>query len=1014
MKLGLIINNFIIILFQIFISNQIILRKLDISNEIILTIKGKGDQPIISSICYIIPEEILVNGNSVQSNSQTVNGLTNEYNKITIKWNSPITNCDYMFSGLNNIIKIDLSNFDSSSVTSMKEMFYDCEKLTSLNLESFKTSSVNNMELMFGSCKSLISLDLSSFNTSLVTSMNSMFIDCESLESLDLYNFNTSNVEDMYFMFKGCKNLMSLNINSFVTSNVFNMDYMFQDCSKLISLNLKNFNLGYLINGIFNNININLKYCIRDDMFDRISTILPLSGNNCTDECFQESIKVILEESRFIYNCSEDTTYKYEYNKRCYKSCPEGTHNSTNNNYLCEKNNNNQNNNIYIENEITDYITDFNKYYISNSISIIDSEYISDFIENSNKYSTIETVASLFTDLINKNKIEKVKDDVNIENDIIKFFENFKTIQINESINSIISNIIEGKQGDLLIKENNTYYQITSTYNQKNKTYDNFSSILFEKCENILKKYYNISENQTLLILKFDYFMENTLIPIIDYEVFNPNTKEKLNLSICNDSYINLNIPVEIDEDNIFKYDPNSEYYTDECFPYTTKNGTDILLNDRQNEYNNNNMSVCENNFTFKNYDKNSRKVECECIIKKEKSLISNINQSDILHYNFTNKDLSSNMVSMKCVYTLFTKDGISRNIANYILLFFIIILAISGILFYKFGYYLLESDIKEIIESNNGKNKNNIDIIETNIIKIKGKKKKIKKARNKIKIRKNNIIPIYKKSDLNTDNHKSSTKIDLKPNKDILTLNEKKVYNNDKKLNDKISFNDFDLDIMSSKDAIVYDKRNYFSYYIYLIRIKHPVIFAFCPIKDYNSKIIKIDLLILYFSLFYFFNALFFDETTIHKIYVDEGIYNFIYLIPFISYSFILSHILGTIIKYFSLSERNIGVLKYKYYIKNSFDNVEKVKRCLVIKYICFFISSISFLLFLWYYLSSFGAIYQNTQVYLIKNTIISFGFSFIYPFIINLLVGFFRLYSLKKHNREFFYKISKVMKFI
>ena len=218
----------------------------------------------------------------------------------------------------------------------------------------------------------------------------------------------------------------------------------------------------------------------------------------------------------------------------------------------------------------------------------------------------------------------------------------------------------------------------------------------------------------------------------------------------------------------------------------------------------------------------------------------------------------------------------------------------------------------------------------------------------------------------------------------------------------------------MSSKDAIVYDKRNYFSYYIYLIRIKHPVIFAFCPIKDYNSKIIKIDLLILYFSLFYFFNALFFDETTIHKIYVDEGIYNFTYLIPFISYSFILSHILGTIIKYFSLSERNIGVLKYKYYIKNSFDNVEKVKRCLVIKYICFFISSILFLLFLWYYLSSFGAIYQNTQVYLIKNTIISFGFSLIYPFIINLLVGFFRLYSLKKHNREFFYKISKVMKFI
>ena len=61
MKFDLIINNIFIILFQIFISNQIILRKLDIGNEIILTIKGNGEQQIISSRYDIIPEEILVN-----------------------------------------------------------------------------------------------------------------------------------------------------------------------------------------------------------------------------------------------------------------------------------------------------------------------------------------------------------------------------------------------------------------------------------------------------------------------------------------------------------------------------------------------------------------------------------------------------------------------------------------------------------------------------------------------------------------------------------------------------------------------------------------------------------------------------------------------------------------------------------------------------------------------------------------------------------------------------------------
>ena len=55
------------------------------------------------------------------------------------------------------------------------------------------------------------------------------------------------------------------------------------------------------------------------------------------------------------------------------------------------------------------------------------------------------------------------------------------------------------------------------------------------------------------------------------------------------------------------------------------------------------------------------------------------------------------------------------------------------------------------------------------------------------------------------------------------------------------------------------------------------------------------------------------------------------------------------------------------------------KVRKCLIIKYICFYIFGTFFLLFLWYYLSSFGAVYKNTQIYLIKNTLISVGFSLI-----------------------------------
>ena len=169
-----------------------------------------------------------------------------------------------------------------------------------------------------------------------------------------------------------------------------------------------------------------------------------------------------------------------------------------------------------------------------------------------------------------------------------------------------------------------------------------------------------------------------------------------------------------------------------------------------------------------------------------------------------------------------------------------------------------------------------------------------------------------------------------------------------------------------------------------------------------------------LSFSIYYFINNLFFDEKTIHKIYEDEGIYNFFYLTPHIIYSFIISHTLVVIIKYFSLSEKNICEIKKEKSFEIANDKITIAKRYIIIKYILFFCLSILFLLFFWYYLSSFSAVYANTQKYLIKNILISFGFSFIYPFIINLLPSFLRIYALKDHYRKCIFNFSKIIQFI
>jgi hypothetical protein len=291
--------------------------------------------------------------------------------------------------------------------------------------------------------------------------------------------------------------------------------------------------------------------------------------------------------------------------------------------------------------------------------------------------------------------------------------------------------------------------------------------------------------------------------------------------------------------------------------------------------------------------------------------------------------------------------------------------------------------------------NKNTIDSLE--------KTDKSNKKFSKLKL-KENKFNIYNEKD---------------PNRSIIPL--RKISDRTIKLRpklnaNKIYLNDFELNTLNYKEALEIDKRTYLEYYISLLKTKHPIIFSFCPIKDNNALIIKICLFCLSFSIYYFFNTFFFTYSTIHKVYEDKGSYNFSNFVPSIILSFIFSYFINIFIKYFSLSERNIAELKNEKMNKKLFDIKAKVQRCLIIKYLCYFIISFIFLTFFWFYLASFCAVYQNSQVFVIKNTFISFIIGLIYPFFINLFPGIFRLYSLnsKKNKREYLYKTSQFLQFL
>ena len=76
------------------------------------------------------------------------------------------------------------------------------------------------------------------------------------------------------------------------------------------------------------------------------------------------------------------------------------------------------------------------------------------------------------------------------------------------------------------------------------------------------------------------------------------------------------------------------------------------------------------------------------------------------------------------------------------------------------------------------------------------------------------------------------------------------------------------------------------------------------------------------------------------------------------------------------------------------------------------FHILNTLFMIFFWFYISSFCAVYHNTQVQLITDTLISYGTSNLYPFIIGIFPGIFRIISLKSKGKSpLMFKFSLIL---
>ena len=818
-------------------------------------------------------------------------GCTNLKSLNLLNFNTSLgQNMKSLFNQCHNLESLDLTSFDTSSVTFMGWMFLECHSLKVIKFpETFNTSKVESMYAMFYECYSLISLNLSSFDTSKVTDMGYMFTNCYNLKYLDIPNFSSLSLKTINYMFYNMSSLIFLNINSFdINSKTVKVkkpfDLLLPDlkiCSNTTNTQtyLSKINKNYNCSDIcfIENIKIDLNkseciYSCKDNNYTHEC------NNICYNECPDDSYMIIrnisnkdnifveyedgvgicwdrnprgyyLDEDKFYEECYENCDFCYGPGNEKNNSCKKCKSNLFFINEIIYKNNCFEKCQYYYYlNESNDYIcTETNNCTGSYDKYVLEKNKCIDKCENDDTYKF--EYNNICYEKCPEGTIKSSKKDYfcfgeeNIYQSDIGNNEEILQVIVNNILDKY--NISEGEEM-VFQGENNFVFHITSAENElallkgKSNNTNKFSVIDLGECGNLLKKHYNINENVSLIIMKYEKITNISSERSLQYDVYEPYNKTKLNLSVCDDINIDIYIPVVLSEktQNLYNelkelgydlFDINSPFYNDLCTPFKSPDGTDVLLSDRINSYYYNDDTACQSNCKFSDYLTESQYLKCECDITNSEinpSKAESFNAKDI-YQSFFDVLKYSNYKVLKCGKLIFSIDSVTKNLGSILSIGLFVIFFIFLIFYFLLGINQLKNDFSKNLLKEVNKNNPNITIIkdeieENHIIKENQQNKNNENlSKSNIKLNKENIgisQKINYKADNNIeDNHNKKPKvIKIKKKVKKRIIRKKKMSKKDFLIykNNKLNKNDVIIkeglkDIINSSERQLKDKKN-------------------------------------------------------------------------------------------------------------------------------------------------------------------------------------------------------------
>ena len=205
------------------------------------------------------------------------------------------------------------------------------------------------------------------------------------------------------------------------------------------------------------------------------------------------------------------------------------------------------------------------------------------------------------------------------------------------------------------------------------------SRVDLSECIHLLKTQGIISSNESLIILQLDSPSSKKVSNEISFALYFSNLTQ-IDISYCNNTKIKITSSVNTSLINNFDkaksiydnngydiFNINDAFYTDDCSSYTSENGTDLTLKDRQNIYFEE-INFCDDGCIYESYNFELNVVNCIC----ENITHSNNHTSFSLNTffkKFINVFKESNIKLVKCYNSVFDIDKLRKNVGSYVMI---------------------------------------------------------------------------------------------------------------------------------------------------------------------------------------------------------------------------------------------------------------------------------------------------------------------------------------------------------